>query len=41
MRKKYQSEGKTVYEWEQTMEDVNLYFKPPKWALKKYEGENK
>ena len=40
-RHKYIHAGQTIYEWDQDMNDVNIYFKPPKWALKKYEKENK
>lgn len=40
-RHKYEHAGQTIYEWEQDMSDVNIYFRPPKWALKKYEAENK
>ena len=40
-RHKYIHSGQTIYEWDQDMNDVNIYFTPPKWALKKYEAENK
>eukprot|EP00638_Chattonella_subsalsa_P012593 CAMPEP_0117799172 /NCGR_PEP_ID=MMETSP0948-20121206/13608_1 /TAXON_ID=44440 /ORGANISM="Chattonella subsalsa, Strain CCMP2191" /LENGTH=221 /DNA_ID=CAMNT_0005630993 /DNA_START=25 /DNA_END=690 /DNA_ORIENTATION=- len=28
-RLKFEHEGKTIYEWEQSLEEVNLYIKPP------------
>ena len=37
----YKHAGQKIYEWDQDMSDVNVYFYPPKWALKKYEKENK
>lgn len=40
-RKQFLHNGQLIYEWDQTLEDVFLYLQPPKWALKKYEAENK
>jgi hypothetical protein len=40
-RHKYVHAGQTIYEWEQDMSDINIFFKPPPWSLKKYEAENK
>lgn len=40
-RRKYMHQGNRIYEWEQDMNDVNVFFYPPKWALKKYLQENK
>lgn len=34
---KYITLGREIYEWDQTLDDVNVYVKPPKACLKKYE----
>ena len=39
-REKYTVNNQLIYEWEQTLEEVNIYFFPPKWALPKYRLEN-
>lgn len=31
--------GQTIYEWEQTLDEVHLYMKPPKWALPSHQKE--
>ena len=33
--------GQVVYEWDQTLDDVNIYINPPKVLLRKYQDENK
>ncbi|KAL4465993.1 hypothetical protein ABPG74_004230 [Tetrahymena malaccensis] len=38
-RQKFIHNGQTVYEWDQTIDDVNIYIQPPKFVLKKYESE--
>ncbi|KRX07339.1 HSP20-like chaperone [Pseudocohnilembus persalinus] len=38
-RQKFTYQGRTVYEWDQTLDDVNIYIDPPKCVLKKYEDE--
>ena len=30
-----------IYEWDQTIEDVNIYIQPPKYVLEKYQAEIK
>ncbi len=40
-RQQFTHKGQLVYEWDQTLEDVNIYIKPPKILLKKYEDEFK
>lgn len=37
----FKHNGQTIYEWDQTLEEVNLYFNPPKYTLPKYLKENK
>ena len=37
----YKHNGQDIYEWDQTLDEVNIYFKPPKYALSKYLNENK
>ncbi len=39
-RLKYEFNGQLVYEWEQTIDEIHIYFYPPKWALSKYKTEN-
>ena len=39
-RLKYEHNGQLIYEWEQTIDEVHVYFYPPKWALSKYREEN-
>ena len=39
-RLQYKHNGQLIYEWEQTLEDIHVYFFPPKWALPKYLSEN-
>ena len=39
-REKYFHQNQLIYEWEQTIDDVHIYFFPPKWALSKYQEEN-
>ncbi|KAL4494138.1 hypothetical protein ABPG72_016094 [Tetrahymena utriculariae] len=38
-RQKFMHNGQTVYQWDQTIDDVNIYIQPPKFVLKKYENE--
>ena len=40
-RHTFKQGDQVVYEWEQTLEEVILYFKPPQWALPKYQKELK
>lgn len=37
----YKHNGQTVYEWEQSLEDVNMYLRPPPYTLPKYLAQNK
>lgn len=37
----FRHNGQEIYEWDQTLEEVNIYFKPPKYALPNYLNENK
>lgn len=37
----FKHNGVTIYEWDQNLEEINVYFKPPKYALPKYLKENK
>lgn len=30
-----------VYEWDQTIDDINIYIKPPQYVLEKYQAEIK
>ena len=39
-REKYFHNNNLIYEWEQTLEEIHVYFFPPKWALPKYRLEN-
>ena len=39
-RQKYYNGDQLLYEWEQGLDEVNIYFYPPKWALNKYLKEN-
>jgi hypothetical protein len=32
-------EGRLIYEWDQSIDDINIYIKPPKACLKKYQEE--
>ena len=36
-RQKFIYDGQLIYEWDQTLDEVNVYFKPPKILIKKYE----
>lgn len=38
---KYHKTGQLIYEWDQTIEDVNIYIQPPKYVLEKYQSEIK
>jgi len=38
-RQKYLHEGREIYEWEQTLEEVNIYIKPPPYVLEKNREE--
>ncbi|CAK87582.1 unnamed protein product (macronuclear) [Paramecium tetraurelia] len=38
-RQKFQHQGRTIYEWDQTLDDINIYIEPPKAVLKKYEDQ--
>lgn len=40
-RQKYMYQGREIYEWEQTLEEVHIYIKPPKFLLPKYKDEVK
>ena len=33
--------GQLIYEWDQTLDEVNIYIKPPKILIKKYQDEYK
>ncbi len=37
----FKHNDQVIYEWDQTLEDVNIYFHPPRYALPKYLKENK
>jgi hypothetical protein len=39
-RDKFTHNGKVIYEWEQTLDEVHVYFFPPRWALPKYRTDN-
>ena len=30
-----------IYEWDQTIDDINIYIQPPKYVLEKYQAEIK
>jgi hypothetical protein len=34
-RQQFVHQGEVVYEWDQTLDDVNVYIKPPPFLLKK------
>ncbi len=38
-RQKFEYNGQLVYEWDQTLDDVNIYIKPPRILIKKYQHE--
>lgn len=38
-RQKYIFQGREIYEWDQTLEEVHLYIQPPKFVLEKYRDE--
>eukprot|EP00825_Cyclidium_porcatum_P040916 TRINITY_DN5274_c0_g1_i2.p5 TRINITY_DN5274_c0_g1~~TRINITY_DN5274_c0_g1_i2.p5 ORF type:complete len:139 (+),score=47.58 TRINITY_DN5274_c0_g1_i2:183-599(+) len=38
-RQQFIYNNSVVYEWDQTMDEVNVYIKVPKYVLKKYEDE--
>jgi hypothetical protein len=38
-RQQFVYQGKLVYEWDQTLDDVNVYIKVPPFLLKKYAKE--
>lgn len=38
-RQAFYHNNNLVYEWDQTIDEVNIYIKPPKYVLKKYEDE--
>lgn len=38
-RQKFIFNGQEVYEWEQNLEEVHVYMKPPKIVFKKYQDE--
>lgn len=40
-RQQFKAGDQVVYEWEQTLEEVIMYFKPPQWSLPKYQKELK
>ena len=40
-RQAFTHNGKTIYEWDQTLEEVNIYIKPPMYTLPKYLAENR
>eukprot|EP00026_Physarum_polycephalum_P017453 Phypoly_transcript_18681.p1 GENE.Phypoly_transcript_18681~~Phypoly_transcript_18681.p1 ORF type:complete len:156 (+),score=28.67 Phypoly_transcript_18681:53-520(+) len=35
IRKKFEHNGRTIYEWDQTLEEVNIYIKPPEGVTAK------
>ena len=41
VRLAYKHNGQTIYEWEQSLEDVNVYLQPPPYTLPKYLAQNK
>ena len=40
-RKQFIHNGQLIYEWDQNIEELNIYIKPPKIALPMYLSENK
>lgn len=40
-RLSYVHGGQKVYEWDQALEEVNVYLAPPRYALPKYLAQNK
>lgn len=40
-RQQYLFKDQLIYEWDQTIEDVNVYIQPPKYVLEKYQSEIK
>lgn len=38
-RQQYLHKGQLVYEWDQTLDDVNLYIKPPPFLLPKHRSQ--
>ena len=35
-RQKYEYKGQTIYEWEQTLNEVDIYIVPPDFVLPEY-----
>ena len=40
-RQAFTCQGQKIYEWDQTIDEINIYIQPPKYVLKKYEEETK
>lgn len=38
-RQRFEYQGRKIYEWDQTLDDINIYIEPPKACLKKYEAQ--
>jgi len=35
VRQKFQHQGRTIYEWDQTLDEINIYIKPPEGVTAK------
>ncbi|KAM3142234.1 NudC domain-containing protein 2 [Paramecium bursaria] len=38
-RLQFKFQDRLIYEWEQTLDDINIYIQPPKECLKRYEDQ--
>mmetsp|Transcript_62062 Transcript_62062/g.71136 ORF Transcript_62062/g.71136 Transcript_62062/m.71136 type:complete len:179 (-) Transcript_62062:2295-2831(-) len=38
-RQKFEHEGRTIYEWDQTLDEINIYINPPPIVLPKYRAD--